>query len=153
MAAEFTTYLDSITESFDRIVKCFDGLTADELNWKPIPEANGIYVLANHTLESVKFHILVLLCGQPSTRNRDAELAVHAGSVKDGEALQARWQALQLEIANALGNAPTDLLDQPVNDPNRGPSTGRGILIKMVRHSAEHCGHAELTRDLLRARK
>ncbi|MCB0140064.1 MAG: DUF664 domain-containing protein, partial [Caldilineaceae bacterium] len=35
--------------------------------------------------------------------------------------------------------------------PRRGQMSGRAILMVVMRHAAEHMGHAELTRDLLYA--
>jgi hypothetical protein len=55
-------------------------------------------------------------------------------------------------VQQALENAPEAWLDQHYTHPRRGDMTGREILIKTVRHAAEHLGHAELTRDLLRVR-
>ena len=45
------------------------------------------------------------------------------------------------------------ILDQPFTHPRRGQMSGRAILMVVIRHAAEHMGHAELTRDLIRAKR
>jgi hypothetical protein len=58
---------------------------------------------------------------------------------------------LRPRLAEALANLPPGALDASYSHPRRGTVTGRDILIIVARHSAEHLGQAELTRDLLRA--
>ena len=138
-----------IASSLDRLVAHLDGLSADDLDWRPpAPGANSLYVLATHTLGNAEENLLETLGGQPIGRDREAEFAVRGGSVG---AVEAHWRELRPRLAEALANLPPGALDATYPHPRRGTITGRDILIVVARHSAEHLGQAELTRDLLRA--
>jgi hypothetical protein len=138
-----------IASSLDRLVALLDGLRAEDLDWRPpAPGANSLYVLATHTLGNAEENLLETLGGQTIGRDREGEFAVQGGSV---EVVQARWRALRPRLAECLASLPPGALDAPRLHPRRGTITGRDILIVVARHSAEHLGQAELTRDLLLA--
>ena len=66
-----------IASSLDRLVALLDGLSADDLDWRPpAPGANSLYVLAMHTLGNAEENLLEILGGQPIGRDREAEFAV-----------------------------------------------------------------------------
>ena len=142
-------FLRFIGSSLDRLVACLEGLSADELNWRPqAPAANSLYALAIHTLGNAEENILETLGGQVVGRDRKGEFAVSGDSV---EAVAARWRELRERLAWTLTELPASALDAEYSHPRRGTVTGRAILIVVARHAAEHLGQAELTRDLLRA--
>jgi len=138
-----------IASSLDRLVGCLADRSETQLNWRPAaPDTNSLYALAMHTLGNVGENLLQTLLGQPVGRDRDGEFAVRGDSA---QAIAARWSAARAEIGSRLANLPAGALDAPYDHPRRGSLTGREILIVVARHSAEHLGQAELTRDLLRA--
>jgi uncharacterized damage-inducible protein DinB len=142
------TFWGYIARSIDRIIACLDGLSEDELNWRPIETANSLYVLATHILGSTEENIVGLLCGQQVQRQREAEFAASGASV---EPIRSRWSELRGRIEQCLEHLPPGELDRKRPHPRRGQLTGREVLIVVARHAAEHMGHAELTRDLLLA--
>ena len=146
MYPEVGTYWQYIDSSVKRILICLNGLSDEDLNWRPIDSANSLYVLATHTMGNVEENLLGVLTGQNTQRQRDAEFAAQAGSV---EALYQRRAALQSRVGLALGLVEPSDLDQEHEHPRRGPLTGRAVLIVGTRHAAEHMGQAELTRDML----
>ena len=138
-----------IASSLDRLVAILDGLGPDDLDWRPpAPEANSLYALAMHTLGNAEENLLGTLGGQSIRRDRDGEFATFAAA---GVTVTARWEALRPRLATLLADLPNDALDAPYSHPRRGTIDGRDILIVVARHTAEHLGQAELTRDLLRA--
>jgi hypothetical protein len=140
-----------IASSLDRLVACLDGLDADALNWSPpAPGANSLWVLATHTLGNAEENILETLCGERIARDRAGEFAARC---VDPQAVAARWQILRPRLATPLAVLPDGALDAPRPHPRRGTIAGREIMIVVARHAAEHLGQAELTRDLLRARR
>ncbi|GEM_PF-332807 len=139
-----------ITSSVDRLLACLDGLDTTELNWRPLPHANSLIVLATHITGNIEETVLGLICGQPRVRDREAEFHVTAA---DSAALQQRWQTLQTEIAQQLTQLPPSDLARVRLHPRRGQLTGWEILLVVARHAAEHLAHAELTRDLLFAQR
>jgi len=137
-----------IKSSVTRLLACLDGLEETALNWRPLPNANSLYVLATHIIGNIEETVLGLICGQTVVRNRDAEFSALG---HNAAALQAHWLQLEAQISRQLAQlTPTDL-DREQLHPRRGPLTGWEILIVVARHAAEHLAHAELTRDLLLA--
>jgi len=115
-----------------------------------LPNANSLAVLATHITGNIEETVLGLICGQPRTRDREAEFRV---TETDRAALQHRWQIVQAEIAQQLAQLPSSELARPRLHPRRGQLTGWEILLVVARHAAEHLAHAELTRDLLLAQR
>ena len=148
---EGTLFWRYIASSLDRLIACLDGLTVEELNWRPTaPGANSLYVLAVHMLGTAEENLLGLLGGQPVRRERDVEFAARAAADSVGT-LNACWGELRQRLAATLTALVPAALDQTYAHPRRGTITGRDVLIVVARHAAEHLGQAELTRDLLRA--
>jgi uncharacterized damage-inducible protein DinB len=139
-----------ITSSIDQLLATLDGLTADEINWSPIGDANSLYVLATHTMGTTAENLREVLCGQPVNRQRDAEFAAR-GETPD--ALIAQWQTLRAQIQSELEQIDDAALSAPRQHPRRGQISGRDVLIVVARHCAEHMGQAFLTRDLILARR
>lgn len=146
MVPEVETYWGFILSSVNHILACMDGLPEEDLNWRPLENANSLYALATHTMGNVEENLLEILGGQAVHRQREAEFAVQGSSF---ELLNHRWSELQGRIAAMLDQLPATELDRVHEHPRRGQVTGREVLIIVARHAAEHMGHAELTRDLL----
>ena len=147
---EIDLYWDKTRNTVDELVACLDGLDSDSLNWKPLDDANSLYVLATHTMGNVRHNFLNILCGRPIIRDRDSEFAAMGGSVAEIEAV---WNDLQDQISEAIQSLPPDDLDRVRDDPQRGKITGRELMDIVARHAAEHYGQAQLTRDLVKAQQ
>lgn len=146
---ELAAFSGFICRSMDRIVACLAGLDERHLNWRPpAPQTNSLYVLAIHTMANAEENILGTLCRQPIARRRDDEFTVHGTVAADAEAI---WRDLRARLNAALDQLDSAELEREHNHPRRGVLTGREILLVVARHTAEHQGQAELTRDLLRA--
>lgn len=135
-----------IRRSVDRILSCLDGLGEDDLNWRPLENANSLYVLAVHIIANVEANILGVLCLQNIVRHRDEEFKARGSSI---EPVLERWRDVQERISSHLAQLSSHDLDREYEHPRRGRVVGRDLLITIARHAAEHVGHAELTRDLL----
>jgi len=135
-----------IRRSVDRILSCLDGLDEADFNWRPLENANSLYVLAVHMIANVEANILGVLCFQNIVRHRDEEFKARGSSV---EPVLQRWRDVQERISSHLAKLSSIDLDRGYEHPRRGKITGRDLLITIARHAAEHVGHAELTRDLL----
>ncbi len=146
---ELAAYAGFICRSIDRIVACLDGLDEAQRNWRPpAPQTNSLYLLAIHTMANAEENILGTLCGQPIERRRDDEFTAWGTAAVDAE---ARWHDLRERLTAALSALDPTELERERTHPRRGSLTGREVLLVVARHAAEHQGHAELTRDLLRA--
>ena len=146
---EIDLYWQKICNTVDELVACLEGLDGDSLNWKPLDDANSLYVLATHTMGNVRFNFLNVLCELPITRDRDAEfVAVGASSAE----IVSRWNELKGRISDAIEELPSSELDRERDHANYGIIAGRELLVIVARHAAEHYGQAQLTRDLAKAR-
>lgn len=142
-AASFWRYISS---SLDRLVAVAAGMDSGGLHWTPpAPETNSIAVLVIHTLGNAEENILETLCGERVDRNRAGEFRQPDVTAAD---LQHRWQDLRPRLESALFALTDEDLGSDRPHPRRGTIPGREILIVVARHSAEHLGQAELTRDL-----
>ena len=143
---EIESFWRFIRSSVDRILLCLNGLSEEDINWRPLDNANSLYVLATHTMGNVEENILGVLCGMEILRQRDDEFKVRGNAT---EPIQQKWHELQGKISLNLAMLSPRVLNQEYEHPRRGKITGRDLLIVIARHMAEHVGHAELTRDLL----
>jgi len=146
-SAEVNSFWRYIGSSLDRFMSMVDELTLEQLNWRPpAPDANSIYVLAIHTLANVRANVLQTLCGQPMERYRASEFLSVASKLNVPIPF---WLSLRGELVTALSAVPSEAMDQVFEHPGRGAVSGREVLLIVARHTAEHLGHAELTRDLI----
>jgi hypothetical protein len=138
-----------ITRSITHLLDCLDGLTSEQINWKPpAAETNSLYVLAVHTMANTEENVLGVVCGQPIDRNHEQEFGVEGPSV---EPLRARFRQLSELMRQELARLPPDAMESERPHPRRGFITAREVLLVAARHAAEHYGQALLTRDLVLA--
>jgi hypothetical protein len=150
LRGEVESFQHFIVNTIDAIVGALDGLTAEELNWRPAaPATNSLYAIATHVLGNAEENLLGTLCGQAHGRNYATEFSASAPAP---DAVRARWAMLRDRIAKSLGALTRDDLDAAREHPRRGTMTGRDVLIVVARHAAEHWGEAQLTRSLMKAR-
>ena len=138
-----------ISNSVDKLVGCLEGLNQDDLNWRPGQDANSLYVLATHVLASCEENIVEVLGGEPVGRVREEEFLAEGDSA---DHIKAHWARSKELLFETLGGISAADLDREY-DHRTGTLTGREVLILAVRHAAEHLGHAELTRELLKSRR
>ena len=144
--SELEGFLRASEVSLARLRACVEGLTSEQLNWRPpAREANSIAVLATHTMGNIRQNVIGVACGLPDDRDRDAEFV---SRVDDPATLIQRAQDLYGEIEQALAELTADRLDERLEHPHRGPTTRRQALLVAARHSMEHIGQMELTRDM-----
>ncbi|HLT20119.1 MAG TPA: DinB family protein [Thermomicrobiales bacterium] len=143
-------YYDQITTAVERILAAAEGLDAEGLNWKPIPdETRSLCILNVHIVGNIRQGILSVLCGQPDNRDRDAEFAATCDSFEE---LQASWNQLKSDLHAGMSGLTTDDLQKDYVHPRRGPMNGWTVLLNTAVHANEHVGHAELTRQLWEVR-
>ncbi len=150
MDRDTEAYFDMIVQAVERILKASDGLDAEGMNWRPIPEeTSSLAILGTHIMGNLEQGILATIAGHPDYRDRDAEFAAELDS---NEELWSKWRNLKTRIQAAMGSMGPDVLDRHYNHPRQGEKTGRWILLHAACHANEHVGHAELTRQLFDVR-
>ncbi len=137
-----------IVRSQEHLISCLDGLGEDDINWRPLENANSLYILATHMMSNMKETILSILCGQTmSKRHREDDFKVVGTAI---EPVRESWNELKKRVDTSLDLLEPDALDKEYMHPRRGKITGREILVVVAKHASEHFGQAELTLDLLR---
>ena len=145
----------------DRVAEALDGLDDQQIAWKPLGTGSSLIVLITHVVGSAQ-NTVVQLVGEESLRDRDSEFLApwSASSFLGGvQAAKARISAaLERLDARTLGaeHVPPRVSSRPLTVPavstqSAGAKTTRDFLLQMIAHAAEHAGHAELTRDLVRS--
>ncbi len=148
---EVTAAFALIGRNIDDVLDALTGLSAAELNWKPPVEGgNSAMVLATHVIGACQGHLLQTLCGQSIERVREEEFEASGDSVGP---LREHWATVRGRIDAALEALDPAELERTHEHPILGPMSGHDLLMLAVRHSAEHLGHASLTRDLLIAQR
>jgi hypothetical protein len=142
---------DALIMAIERIIATLDGLDRDGLNFKPEASqpTSSVYVLAVHTMANAEMTVLSMLDGQNRPRDRDAEFAAIGES---REWVDDRWAELKPQLQDAIAGFTPEHLDKEYEHPRRGKMTGWEALLMAATHANEHVGHAELTRDMLKAR-
>ena len=137
---------------FERLLETIADLDDEAVNWRPpVPGANSLLVLVTHVLASAEEHVVGKAAGKTVVRNRAAEFVVTGGAGH----LAARAAEVRRRIDEALDGLEGRLdeeRDPPFDTWPGSPVTVRDRLIHSVSHTAEHVGHAQMTRDLLKAR-
>jgi uncharacterized damage-inducible protein DinB len=145
-SAETQSFSNHFSYEFDRLLRTLEGLDDEAVNWKPAPSANSLLVLVTHALASAEDHVVRRAGGKPVVRSRDAEFAAKG----DASHLRARAAEVKRRIDEALAGLEGRLDEERERslDTWPGPWTVRVTLLHSIAHTAEHAGHAELTRDL-----
>jgi hypothetical protein len=139
-----------LLQHVDRIMDCLDGIDSSQLNWSPTDEdTNSLGVIATHIMGNVTQNVFVVLGGEEDHRDRDAEFRAKPESAVE---LRQQWADLRSRVEAKLAEFSPDILEREFDHPRRGTSSGRELLLNAALHAAEHAGHAELTRDLLKTK-
>ena len=161
LAPELESIRRRLFRDIDRIAESLDGLDDEQIAWKPLPTGSSLIVLITHVVGSAQ-NTVVQLAGQESLRDRDSEFltpwTAHSvrGEVEGAKArISAALERLDVRTLEAE-HAPPRTSSKPLTVPavstqSAGAKTSRDFLLQTIAHAAEHAGHAELTRDLVRA--
>jgi hypothetical protein len=144
---------ETACELIERILAAADGLTAEQLDAVPWQDASALFVIATHAISATEWNFVQVLAGQEVDRSRQSEFDSRAASVDDPQALLSeRWSGARASIESALGELSDDAWDGPhyhmFMDKNL---SGHELVDRALAHTAEHVGHAEMTRQWLDA--
>jgi len=137
----------------DRILAATDGLSAEQLDAAPWDDSSTLFILATHAISATEWNFVEVLAGQQVDRSRQAEFDSQASSVNDPQRLLAeRLAGAKAAIEAALAGLSDDAWDGPhyhmFMDKNL---SGHELVVRALAHTAEHVGHAEMTRQWLDA--
>ena len=144
---------ETACDLIERILAAADGLTSDQLDAAPWDDSSTLFILATHAISATEWNFVEVLAEQQVDRSRQAEFDSRAASVDDPQGLLAeRWAGARAAIESALANLSDDAWDGPhyhmFMDKNL---SGHELVVRALAHTAEHVGHAEMTRQWLDA--
>lgn len=137
--------LEHLHATFGLFDDAVAGLTVEELNREPAPDANSIAVLVAHTIDTTR-SILHDLIDDPIRRDRQAAFRLTDASETD---LRAMLDACTAELDELVARALAMPLDRPVTRFREAPQAW--WLLQVLAHTREHAAHAALTRQLVSA--
>ena len=146
----FAAVFTRLEEMHEQYFEYMDGLSTDELDWSPGPEMNSLCVLGVHVTAAERFWIGIGI-DDVSKRERDAEFKASGYDLAALKALFAAnidlyEESFKLQDLSRLREVVdvSHYMDRPSQKVSRGYALLRGLD-----HTAEHLGHAGMTRQLL----
>ena len=149
----FASALDRLEALHEDFLDCLDGLTTEQLDWSPGADMNSLCVLAVHVTAAERFWIGIGI-DDVTERDRPSEFTASGWALDE---LKARFAANIAFYRKAFSAQDSDRLLETVDISHfmERPSeiVTRGYaLIRGLDHTAEHLGHAGMTRQLLERR-
>ena len=149
MLAEAQALWEQFEHVNNEIFKWSDGLTDDQLNWKPAgKDTNSIGILMSHSMGIEIFSVAERVGGQSVNRDRSAEFANRATR----DALVQRRAEVEARLRETFDKLTTADLNRAVRTSS-GETSVIKFLIGIVSHVSGHMGQVILTRKLLDTQK
>ena len=137
---------DRILRCIDRVVALGDGLTDERLSAAPgIPGWNSLASIAWHVMANADENILGVARARTVERDRESEFVEN--TTRTARELRARWADLRPRLEAYFATLGPVELDRAREHSRRGTVTVLELLLVVLRHAAEHEGHAQMTRD------
>jgi hypothetical protein len=143
---QFEMFLDEHREALN---SCLDGLTEEQVRRSLVPSRTTLLGLVKHAtfIEKVWFDEAI------TCRSR-AEIGIPAtpdeSFILDDADTIATVQQAHREACESSRRATSSLgLDDLVHGNRRGPLPLRWVYLHMLREIAQHCGHADILRELV----
>lgn len=144
--SEFTTQsIYRIDESTERILKCLDVLSADQIWQKPNEQLNSIGNLILHLEGNITQYICSSLGKQPDQRKRDNEFSSNEKLSK--EVLISRITSFCEKAKSVLRNISVEEI-QKTRFVQGFELSGIGIILHVVEHYSYHVGQISLLTKL-----
>ena len=121
------------------------GLTGDQLRWRPAPTANSLGVIVVHLGYAERLWLRAVFAGEPM------DMAWHARMFELPEAWGLDEIVAFYRAETALADAVLDgaaSFDLPSAGDLR-PTTLRWAVYHLIEETARHVGHMDVTRELL----
>lgn len=142
----FDDYLNNLKELHDDVRSAIDGLPRSALDWTPYPGFNSISVLAVHIAGAERYWISDVIAEMDSNRDREAEFLVHG---LDPDELADRLSDSWAFVRSVLAGLTQEDLDAMRISPRNGKEiTVSWALGHVLKHTALHVGHLQVTRQL-----
>ena len=149
MLSEAQALWEQFAQVNNEIFKWSDGLTDDQLNWKPSGrDTNSIGILMSHIMGIEIFSVAERVGGQSVNRDRSAEFANRATR----DALVQRRAEVEKLVRETFDKLTTADLTRTIRTPSGEVPVGK-FLLNSLSHVSDHMGQVILTRKLLDGQK
>jgi hypothetical protein len=141
-------FLPFIDEALDGMVGIAEVLGDERVNRRPdLPDTNSPYAILTHCVGMTTYWLGSVLCGGPSTRDRDSEFRARGTVAEIRQAVKALQVQIRQDITQVQG-------DQPLGHSldlrgHKQYHTQGDVLLHCYTELAQHHGQMELTRDIL----
>jgi uncharacterized damage-inducible protein DinB len=142
----FSDYLDRLEGLHYRIAVALEGLPQQGIDWVPGEEMNSIGVLVTHIAGAERYWIGDVVAGDESSRVRATEFETTG---MDRESLLARLDEVLAHSRGVLAGLHEEQLTEERASPRvEERFTLAWSLLHALKHTAEHVGQVEMTRQL-----
>jgi uncharacterized damage-inducible protein DinB len=119
-----------------------------QLRWRPAPTANSLGAIAVHLGYAERLWFRAIFAGE----QMEMTWRAHMFTLPDGwsRADVIKFYRAEIAAADAVLDAESSF-DAPSRGPMR-PTTLRWVVDHMIEEIARHCGHMDITRELLDGR-
>jgi hypothetical protein len=122
-----------------------DGLDDDQLRWRPTETANSLGVIVVHLGYAERLWLRAIFAGEAMDMSWRTNMFV----LPDGWSVDdvVAFYRAETAAADAVLDAATSF-----DEPSRGdmrPTTLRWVVVHLIEEIARHCGHLDITRELL----
>ncbi len=134
-----------------RLLDAVDGLSAEQLDARPLDETSSLFILATHAISAAEWNFVEVLAGRTVDRTRQVEFDARAADFEDPAAmLRERWAGARAAIHEALASIEEGEWERlRLHIFQQREISGWAVVCSALAHTAEHVGHAELTRQML----
>ncbi len=122
-----------------------EGLTPEQLRWRPAPAANSLGVIVVHLGYAERLWFRAIWAGEPM----DMAWRSHMFELPDGWGVNevVAFYRAETALADAVLDQASSF-DLPSAAPFR-PTTLRWAMLHMIEETGRHVGHMDITRELL----
>ena len=144
-------FLPFIDDALEGMVGIAEVLGDERVNLRPdLPDTNSPYAILTHCVGMTRYWLGSVLCGRPSTRDRDSEFRARGTVAEIRQAVKALQAQIREDITHVQGDQS---LAHPLDLHGHTQYHTQGdVLLHCYTELAQHHGQMELTRDILLAR-
>jgi uncharacterized damage-inducible protein DinB len=129
----------------DSVILKLEGLTNDQIRWRPAPTANSLGVIVVHLGYAERLWLRAIVAGE----RMDMGWRAHMFELPEGwgaDEVVAFYRGESARADAVLDRAPS--FDTPSAGDFR-PTTVRWAVFHLIEETARHAGHMDITRELL----
>ncbi len=134
-----------LTKLREGVVYKLEGLTDEQLLWRPTPTANSLGVLAMHLGYAERLWFRAICAGE----TMDMDWWGHMFDEPIGMSVADVIAFYEAEVAAADAALDTCTSFDEASRAEFGPTTWRWAVVHMIEEMARHLGHMDITRELI----